>query len=112
LSQRKEVRLVLYADGTRRLVPLDELNATVAEASAVGSVQQGPLPAESPTVVESSPPQPSGGIRPGDIVTTPFGEGTVISVNPGAGAPYHVDIPGKSTYFLQSSEVTLRGPKA
>jgi len=102
---------VLFADGTRRLVPLDELNETVSSTASVGSVQPGTTPAESPTIVTEAEAVSPSGIRPGDIVTTPFGEGTVISVSPGAGAPYHVDIPGKSTYFLGSSEVSLAPPK-
>jgi hypothetical protein len=111
MSQPREVRLVLFADGTRRLVPLDELNEAALFPPSVGSEQQRTAPAESPPLEGSVRSQVEQGIRPGDIVTTPFGEGTVVAVNPSGGAPYQVDIPGKSTYFLGPSEVSLAPPK-
>ena len=104
-SPARDVRLVLTEKGETKMVPVEELTEETVSPSPTPTTS--PLPAGGPaevTTVQPSPGLPTG-LRPGDKVTTPLGEGVILSFTGGAEPTFQVDVAGKSTFYFGASDV-------
>lgn len=104
-SPAREVRLVITETGEVVTVPVEELIEAEAATASPPSLPEG-SPQSPPEVTTAAK---SGGtlttLRPGDKVVTPQGEGVIISIAPGAEAPFEVEIPGLSRIFYGPADV-------
>ncbi len=104
-SPAREVRLVLTEKGETKVVPVEELTEETV-SPVTPPPQSSPSPQSPP---EATTIQKSGGtattLRPGDKVTTPLGEGVILSITGGAEPTFQVDVAGKSTFYFGASDV-------
>ncbi len=104
-SPAREVRLILTPEGEIKTVPVEELEEAPVSPSPPPT-QSSHSPQSPP---EATPVQKSGGtitgLRPGDKVTTPLGEGVILSITGGAEPTFQVDVAGKSTFYFGQGDV-------
>ncbi len=104
-SPAREVRLILTPEGEIKTVPVEELEEVPSSPSPPPTQTTDAGVVVRPLPQPSSPPQTTTGLRPGDKVTTPFGEGVIVSITPGGEAPFEVEIAGQSRFFLTPGDV-------
>lgn len=107
LSPPTEVRLVINAKGEVTMLKPEDLEEAVSVAppptEQVSSPGPLPLGPEKPPVASLTTTT----LKPGDLVETPFGRGTVTTVNPQLEAGVEVEIPGQSRFYMRPGEVRL-----